>query len=140
VYLSATLMDSGEAALPTAWKAHALMAYPFELPQNRTMRMASVHTWLRAHGISPAQERVQADAYVACAALGAGMNEVADHLQRDYLVERLETIMERGTVTGLYPRLTLGVGQRFASKTGYLVRFEDAQSGQLVPVGERIAP
>ena len=140
VYLSATLMDSGEAALPAAWKARALMAYPFELPQNRTTRMGAVHTWLQAHGIAPAQERVQADAYVACAALGAGMNEVADHLQRDYLVERLEVIMERGTVTGLYPRLTLGAGQRFASKTGYLVRFEDARPGQVVPVGERIAP
>ena len=140
VYVSATLMDSDEAALPAAWRASALMAYPFELPQNRTTRMGSVHAWLRAHGMSPTHERVQADAYVACSALGAGMNEVSSHLHRDYLVERLEAIMERGTVTGLYPRLTLGAGQRFASKTGYLVRFEHPESGRLVPVGERVAP
>jgi hypothetical protein len=65
------------------------------------------------------------------------MNQVAGHLHRDYMVERLEAIMERSTATGLYPRLALGTGQRFASKTGYLVRFE---SERLLPVGERVAP
>ena len=82
---------------------------------------------------------MQADAYVACKALDTAMIEAQDHLGRDYLVERLEVNMERSTATGLYPRLALGIGQRFASKTGYLVRF-DEQSGGLVAVGERTAP
>jgi hypothetical protein len=68
------------------------------------------------------------------------MNEIAGHLQRDYLVERLEVIMERTAFTGLYPRLALGAGQRYASKSGYLVRYADLESGRLVAVGERIAP
>jgi hypothetical protein len=140
VYVSATLADADAVPLPAAWKARTLIAYPFELPQDRAARMAPMHAWLKAHGIVTTAERVQADAYVACSALGAGMNQAADHLNRDYLVERLETIMERSTVTGLYPRLALGAGQRFASKTGYLVRFEHPESGRLVPVGERLAP
>jgi hypothetical protein len=68
------------------------------------------------------------------------MNEIADHLHRDYLVERLEVVMGRGGFTGHYPRLTLGAGQRFSSKTGYLVRFADPESARIVPVGERMAP
>ena len=46
--------------------------------------------------------------------------------------------MERSTATGLYPRLSLGIGQRFASKTGYLVRFDEA--GAFVAIGERTSP
>lgn len=140
VYLSAMLGGLEQAPLPAAWKARALMAYPYELPQNREARMAQLHAWLHAHELSPVNESVQADAYIACSALGVGMNEVADHLHRDYLVERLEVIMGRGGFTGHYPRLTLGAGQRFSSKTGYLVRFADPESVRIVSVGERMAP
>jgi len=129
-----------QSPLPAGWKARALMAYPYELPQNRKVRTAQLHAWLHAHGLSPVDETAQADAYVACSALGAGMSEVADHLHRDYLVERLEEIMGRGGFTGHYPNLTIGAGQRFSSKTGYLVRFADPESARLVAVGERIAP
>ena len=140
VYVSATLLETDSVPLAAAWKSRTLMPYPFELPQNRTARVDQLHVWLQAHGIPVTAERVQADAHVACSALGAGMNEVADHLRRDYLVERLEAIMERGPVTGFYPRLALGTGQRFASKTGYLVRVDDSEPGHLVPIGERFAP
>jgi hypothetical protein len=68
------------------------------------------------------------------------MHDAQEHLGGDYLVERLEANMERTSVTGLYPRLALGIGQRFASKAGYLVRFDASAPGGLVPVGERMAP
>jgi hypothetical protein len=85
-------------------------------------------------------ESAQADAYVACSALSAGMNEIADHLHRDYLVERLEMITGRGGYIGYYPRLSLGDGQRFSSKSGYLVRFAGPEYARIVSVGERMAP
>jgi len=140
VYLSAMLGGQEHAPLPAAWKARALMAYPYELPQNREARMLQLHVWLLARGLSPVHETVQADAYIACSALRAGMNEVADHLHRDYLVERLEVIMGRGGFTGHYPNLSFGAGQRFSSKSGYLVRFADPESARIAAVGERMAP
>lgn len=140
VYLSAMLGGLEQAPLPAAWKARALMAYPYELPQPREARMAQLRAWLRAHGLSPMNETVRADAYIACSALRAGMNEVADHVHRDYLVERLEVIMGRGGFAGHYPNLAFGAGQRFSSKSGYLVRFADPLSSRIAAVGERIAP
>jgi hypothetical protein len=139
VIVSATLAARDDVPLPEAWRARALMAYPFELPQLRAARVAPLRQWLQARGLPLAQERVQADAFVACRALRTALLEAEDHLGRDYLVERLEADMERSTATGLYPRLTLGIGQRFASKSGYLVRF-DGPAGALAAVGERMAP
>jgi mono/diheme cytochrome c family protein len=139
VFVSATLAGRDEVPLSAAWKARTLMAYPFELPQQRAGRVAAMRQWLHERGVPLTDERVQADAFVACKALRRAMLDAQDHLGRDYLVERIENDMERTTAVGLYPRLALGIGQRFASKTGYLVRFDEGQGG-LVPVGERIAP
>lgn len=140
LYLSATLADPERVSLPGAWKERAHFAYPYELPEKRAGRTARLQAWLAAHQLPPLAGPVQVDAYLACSALGNGMNEIAGHLEPDYLVERLEVIMERTAFTGRYPRLALGAGQRYASKSGYLVRYADLESGRLVAVGERIAP
>lgn len=140
VFVSATLAGSDEVPLPPAWKQRAHMAYPYELPQNRFVRMAPLQTMLHASSPTAPQDRVRIDAAVACSTLVIGMNQLGDHLNREYLVERLETVMEQVTATGQYPALTLGIGQRFASKSGYLVGFDAAAAGRLVPVGERVAP
>ena len=140
VYLSAMLADPEQAPLPAAWKTRVLLASPYELPQKRAARTAQLHTWLRAQALSPVDESAQTDALIACSALGTGMNAIAAHLHRDYLVERLETVTGRGGYSGQYPGLSLGAGQRFASKSGYLVRFAGAQDTRMVPVGERMAP
>ena len=42
--------------------------------------------------------------------------------------------------TTMYPRLGLGPGQRFASKGGYIVRFEDAKSSKLIAESKWIVP
>ncbi|HET8748699.1 MAG TPA: c-type cytochrome [Ramlibacter sp.] len=139
VFVSATLAGRDEVPLPPAWKERALMAYPYELPQQRTLRTLPMRQWLAQRGLPLTDERVQGDAYVACKALRTAMLEAEDHFGRDYFVERVETDMERSNATGLYPSLALGIGQRFAAKTGYLVRFEGERGG-LAAVGERIAP
>jgi hypothetical protein len=95
--------------------------------------------WLRSKDLLPHDERVQGDAYLACTALRSAMRDSEGHPGRDYMVEKLEENIERWRVHGVYPRLTLGPGQRFASKSGYVVRF-DAESDRLLPVGERSAP
>lgn len=140
VYLSATLAGGERAPLAAAWKARALMAYPFELPHKRSARQQRWRLGGQAADRTPAEAIVHGDAEIACAALGIGMDAVTGHLHRDYLVERLEVILGRDGLAGHYPRLSLGAGQRFAAKTGYLVRFVGAESPRIEAVGERIAP
>jgi hypothetical protein len=138
-YVSATLGDAQAAALPNHWQTNTWVAYPYELPKNRRARTAQLHAWLLAHAIAPGDEALQADTWQACSALRAGMNQLGNRLQRDYLIERLEVITERSRNLSLYPRLSLGIGQRFASKSGYLLRVDALGDGS-TSLAERIAP
>jgi hypothetical protein len=42
--------------------------------------------------------------------------------------------------TTIYPRMSLGITQRFASKGAYIVRFEDATKTSLIPLSSWIIP
>ena len=65
---------------------------------------------------------------------------MVDTFVRDYLVERIEDMLDRRILTGYYPRLTLASGQRFASKGGYIVRFAEPESMRLVADGDWVVP
>jgi hypothetical protein len=52
----------------------------------------------------------------------------------------MEEMLEHRLMTGYYPRLTLEEGQRFASKGGYVVRFESAAGNGLLADGDWMVP
>jgi len=51
-----------------------------------------------------------------------------------------DTVQTIGKSTTIYPRMSLGVGQRFASKGAYIVRFDDVTKNKLVPLSAWIVP
>jgi hypothetical protein len=67
------------------------------------------------------QDAVRADGALACRALRAGMQDIGEHLHRDFLVERIEAQMERLGAPAPYGRLSLGFGQRFAAKSAFVL-------------------
>jgi hypothetical protein len=137
---SALMGDFEHAPLPAAWRQQTLMAYPMDLPDARKVRLTFPLTWLRINKIPVVAERVQVDTYVACGILSETLNDMLDAFVRDYLIERVETMLGHRLSNGHYPRLSLAPGQRFASKGGYLVRFAEGQGTRVVAEGEWTVP
>ena len=140
VYLSASMLEHHLDSVPAGLKVQAIIATPHDLPQHLGARTAQLKAWLAKQGVALEDEALQADLYMACNALEHGMNEVVQRPSADYLMERLEALTERRGFAGLYPRLSLGSGQRVASKTGYLVRFAGPDAQQLEALGDASAP
>jgi hypothetical protein len=129
-----------QAPLPSAWRGVALMSYPFELPALRALGTGFARGWFAFHGIPVIAERVQTDTYLACEILTEAAGHMRDNWVPDRLVELIEIELGHRLVNGDYPRLGLAPGQRFASKGGYLARFEGASGTRLVADSNWIVP
>src|SRR2546428_735645 len=140
VYLSGLMAGLERAPLPKAWKAQARMAYPFDLPDRRRVRVDYALGWIVGRHIPLVAEQVQLDNYLALRLLSETLKHMADNFVRDFLVERMENDLAHRIITGYYPRLTLAYHQRFASKGGYVVHLGEAKSGRLVVDQDWLAP
>lgn len=140
VIVSGTLGELEHAPLPEAWRRKVRMTYPVDLPDARKVRMNFPLGWFKIRQIPVVAERVQSDTYIACGILAETLTEMLDSFVRDYLVERVEVMLGHRLVNGYYPRLSLAPGQRFASKGGYIVRFNDSSGTTLASDGDWVIP
>jgi hypothetical protein len=140
IFVSGLMGGFDDAPLPDSWRGRVRMTYPLDLPAASQVRVSVPLQWFKIRNIALVAEPVQVNTYLACGFLAETVNHMADTIGREYLVERLEEMMEHRLMTGPYPRLTLGVGQRFASKGGYLVRFTGNDLHQLHADGDWIVP
>jgi hypothetical protein len=140
LYLSGIMGGLENAPLAAALRSRMHMAYPFELPARRSVLMNYPLGWFRLYKIPILDERVQTDTYLACSIVSESVKMMLDNFVRDYLIEQIESMLSVRIIDGYYPRLSLALGQSFASKGGYIVRFASpagkdmvAETGWIVP-------
>ena len=66
--------------------------------------------------------------------------EIQGDYSREYLIEQIEMIAESNLSPGVFPELTLGPGQRIASRGSYVVKLDPSGDGGLSPDGDWIVP
>jgi hypothetical protein len=140
VWISGLMGGLEHAPLPAAWLAKTHLSYPFDLPEQRRLRMTWPLTWFKIQGIKVTDERTQVDTYLSCVILAESVGALWGNFVRDYLVEMYENMLSFRTLNGYYPHLSLGPGQRIASKGGYIVHFADAAGTTVVKDGEWTVP
>ncbi len=140
VFMSGLMGGLENSPLPASWRLRARMAYPFDLPQSRVVRVDYPLGWFRIRRIPIVDEQMQADTYLALGLVSEALNEMVDTFYGPYLIEYLQSMVEHRIVTGYYPRLTLAENQHFASKGGYIVHFSGLQGAQLMADGGWVVP
>lgn len=121
LYLSSTLVDDPESALPAELRPRARLVDTYDPPASWQARRARLIQWLQANGTLLDEERVQANAYFAITLVSHTLQHLRENYSREYLVERLEHATENAPWSSVYRTLSLGRGQRFASKGGYVI-------------------
>jgi hypothetical protein len=116
------------------------MTYPRALPSDIAPQIYRTRAWLQSRKIRDTQELIQLDTYFVMSTLEHALVHMAGRLSRDYLIETIEHETENEPNPGIYPHLTLGPEQRYASKGDYVVEVEPDHelrqlSGWIVPYG-----
>lgn len=140
VYLSGLLGGLEASPLPASWRPRTFIAYPFDVPDKRGVRLDYAFGWFTLRRIPIVAPQVQADTYLACSLVSEALKQMADTMVPAYLVERLQGMIEHRLVTGYYPHLALAYHERFASKGGYIARFTGSDGKRLVADSDWIVP
>ncbi len=161
VFLSALLAPPEALSLPPAWKARLRYVSLFDdLSVQGQIARLRLERWLDMAGLPEHEgdQRLQADAYAACALFDAALDAMKARevrwgrlpWSREHLLETLERVVGKyddgtGFVdpdshVAFYGRMSLAPGQRVAVRGGTLLRYASPDSERLVPVGKRIVP
>ncbi len=93
--------------------------------------------WLRQKKILSKYFQIQANTYFSLRVVGRAISHLRDKFSREYMIEIVEHIAEKALETSVYPRLSLGPSQRFASKGAYILKLNKDGIKQ---VGDWIVP
>jgi hypothetical protein len=136
-YFSSVLAGGDAAVFPAEWKAAARLIYPYELGEQRVKNTQRLHQWLKQLNYPLVNEKFQSEVFFNLVYLSDITMHMLENYYRDYLVERTEDMLSQSPNFTVYPRLSLGPHQRFASKGAYIAKFD---GDKLVADSEWIVP
>jgi mono/diheme cytochrome c family protein len=134
VVLSHSLVGSEVFALGGSMGDRVRIVSLLELPERRDLGLRRLRTWLKPREIELTRERVQGDAFLAATLAGSAVKHMRRNFSREYMIEIIEHGLDNSVFRSVYPQLTLGPNQRFASKRAYILRPAGESSADWVPV------
>jgi hypothetical protein len=140
ILFASRALPAAIAVLKGPVSQRARLMHPTELPDRPNPLSFRVRGWLHARGIAAEPPELQFKIYYALSVLDAAVGYLLQDFYRDYMVERIEQEAESNLNPGMYPTLSLGPGQRFASRGSYVVRLDHDAPDGIRPVGDWIVP
>jgi len=140
VFLPSRAIDAARKTVTTDLAARLRFADPYELAPSSHVKSFETRAWLHTRHLVIDHPLLQFKEYYAMSMLDAALFEISNDFYRDYLIERIEDESQKDMNPGIYPRLALGPGERYAAKGADIVRFAPGKPSGLTPVGNWIAP
>lgn len=126
IYLSASLLDEGAASIPAGLRPRGRLITLFRTPLERDPGLRRFQLWAKLRGVDVTHERLQAQTWFAFMALLHSVKHTEKYLQRDYMIDTLDHASGLMAFLPLYPRGTVGPGQRFLAKGGQVIDLSGA--------------
>ena len=135
LYLPSRLVS---APWPPSLYGQLRFAYPYALPHQTLAQRYRARAWMRSRGLAITHESIQLNTYFTLSIADHALTHLVEHFSREYFMESIEHETENALNPGIYPHLSLGPGQRFASKGSYIVKLVNdgvaqAVSGWIAP-------
>ncbi|MCG7909952.1 MAG: ABC transporter substrate-binding protein [Candidatus Thiodiazotropha taylori] len=139
IMLSSQYYGTDTKLIPQELTDSVLFIHSAEMPDKLNRLLIRSTGWFRAKRIYNKEEReIQANAYFALKVLGDAVKHIRGYFYRDYMIEKIEHMIDDLPYTSIFPRLSMAPEQRFASR-GFYVAKTDGKGG-IVNLTDWIAP
>lgn len=140
IVLPSTALSSAREDLSPELYGRVRLTHPYEKPDAVHPRRYRVRAWMRTQRLNVTHARLQLQTYYALTQMQFGFDNLLGDNYRDYLLELIEHEAEANLNPGVYPTLSLGPGQRFASKGAYIVELTSEERKGYRVVSDWIVP
>lgn len=128
VYMSSTLLKAEHKNKLPALPVSIYLAHPFRLPNKTDTAFLRFKLWARLRKIDIRYPRLQSEAFFACLIANDVISHLGRFLIRDYFLDVMDHAQAMTSYMPVHPRPTIGPGQRFLTKGGYVLK---TQNGKL---------
>ncbi|PWB78566.1 MAG: amino acid ABC transporter substrate-binding protein [Holophagae bacterium] len=132
VFVSFELLGESASALPANVRSFAYLTHPHSFPEDKARTRRAVESWLKVKGLSVTNFDIQAKTYFIGWMLSGVVMMMRDDFYRDYFFDEADMMRDQYHAIAVYPRLSFGSGQRYASKGCYVVQLDDSDPPKLV--------
>ena len=139
LFVSSTLIADNFAVIPGEIREHVYLTYPYDLPDVTARSISILKRWLKIRKIPATNLAIQSKMYFLGWMLNASVANMRSEFYRDYFVEGFDMMRDQDYAIAIYPRLTFGQGQRYASKGGYIVQLGEGEPTQLIRKSKWVA-
>ncbi len=124
VFVSSSLLRSDVTAIPDGLREMVYLTYPYSLPREKEKMLpqSAVESYLHSRNIPVTDLKIQAKTWFLGVMLARILKEMRSEFHRDFFLERMEMLTNQDSAIAVYPRLTFGPDQRYASKGCYIVQ------------------
>ncbi len=138
VFASASLLNFDFSGIADALKDKFLVTYPYNLLSKSDTARARlpVKRWLELRNIPLTNFNLQAKMYFLGWMLPGSIKNMRSEFFREYFLEGYDMMIDQDYAIAVYPRLTFGPGQRYASKGCYIARLTKGPNPELIPVSD----
>lgn len=121
IFLSTSFLKADIGSLPKDILDKTYLISRFALAKKQQTHLMRMIYWAKPRKISTDEVHVVANAYFSATMFGSAIKKMRAYLTREYLLERFEHMLENNVFNSVYPGLSLGPDQRFASKGCYII-------------------
>jgi len=122
VFASSGLLGEAVLSLPAGVRGFTFLTKPDSFPEDEVRSRMATESWLQAKKLPITNFEIQAKMYFLGWTLAPMVKMMRDDFYRDYFFDIVDMMRDQYYAIAVYPRLSFGPGQRYASKGCYIVQ------------------
>jgi hypothetical protein len=131
VFVSSTLMGEALYSLPENIRDLTWITYPRSFAEDEVRSRLATESWLKAKKLEITNFDIQAKMYFLGWTLAPMVKMMRDDFYRDYFFDILDMMRDQYYAIAVFPRLSFGPGQRYASKGCYITQLTSGDNPKL---------